>query len=504
MTSYPQIAAIGGVEGLMVYALTSGAPIMMFAFLGPMIRKRCPNGFVLTEWVRHRYGIVASLYLSACTILTLFLYMIGELTAIQSAIQSMTGLNALPCLIVECAVTTIYTAIGGFQTSFVTDNIQGMTVVVLLIIGTIAMSTNIHIDTASIGPSGLLDSNLLSGQLIYVFTVAILTNDCFMAGFWLRTFASRSDKDLLIGCSIATFVIVVFCTVIGVTGLLAVWSHLLGSTPADIETNAPNAFFIVLQQLPGWVIGFILVFTVMLSTATFDSLQSAMATTISNDLFRNKLPLIYVRLIVIVLMVPSIVVALRAPNILQIWLISDMLSAAVVPVLFLGLWSKLYFITVYEVIVSGLGGILSVFIFGSIYFGSASEGGYLIILGNGLYVNDWSVFGAFFVAPGGGLVFGLVCLIIRLGGLKLYSRWTNTPFTALDKPEDVHSQFGSQKALDESTVDDNLLRPIDDIKKLAAIIKTAAGRDESTVTVVEHSKLSREGTRDDSRESSSV
>jgi hypothetical protein len=65
--SYPQIATIAGVQGLIVYALSSSLPLLVFAFLGPIIRRKCPEGFVLTEWTRQRYGVIASLYLSALT-----------------------------------------------------------------------------------------------------------------------------------------------------------------------------------------------------------------------------------------------------------------------------------------------------------------------------------------------------------------------------------------------------------------------------------------------------
>ena len=37
------------------------------------------------------------------------LFMVGELSAIRSAIETLTGLNALGAVIVECVVTTIYT-----------------------------------------------------------------------------------------------------------------------------------------------------------------------------------------------------------------------------------------------------------------------------------------------------------------------------------------------------------------------------------------------------------
>ena len=85
------------------------APLMIFAFLGPIIRAKCPEGFVLTEWTRQRYGLVAALYLSLLTLVTMFLYMVAELSALQQIMNALTGMNGLPMVIVECAVTTIYT-----------------------------------------------------------------------------------------------------------------------------------------------------------------------------------------------------------------------------------------------------------------------------------------------------------------------------------------------------------------------------------------------------------
>lgn len=65
--AYPEIATIAGVQGLVIYALSSSLPLMVFGFLGPIIRRKCPEGFVLTEWTRQRYGIITALYLSLLT-----------------------------------------------------------------------------------------------------------------------------------------------------------------------------------------------------------------------------------------------------------------------------------------------------------------------------------------------------------------------------------------------------------------------------------------------------
>lgn len=435
LTTYAQIGNIAGLQGLLVYTISGAIPIVGFAAVGPAIRKRCPEGFILTEWVRQRFGIVTCLYLSFFTCLTMFLFMIGELSALRSAVETLTGMSALGAVIVECAVTTIYTSFGGFRVSFITDNFQGAVVIVLIIICSIAMGTKIEIDKSLIGPSGLLDANLLGWQLMYILPVAIITNDCFMSGFWLRTFASKSNRDLWIGTSIAAFVTFAICTLVGTTGFLAVWAGYVGVADAE---NGANSFYILLNTMPGWVVGFVLAFVICLSTCTFDSLQSAMVSTISNDLFRNKLKMIYVRGLVVLVMIPTIVLAVKvANNILQIYLIADLVSAAIIPSIFLGLSDDwFWYLQGFDVMVGGLASLLAVFVFGTIYYHSAKEGGKLLLIWNGLYNSeDWGPFGAFVITFVGGVLFTLMCCACRIGALYLYSRIKGTPFTALDKVE---------------------------------------------------------------------
>lgn len=385
-------------------------------------------------------------------LITLFLYMVGELSAFQQIVTALTGLDGLPALIVQVVVTTIYTSLGGFRVSFITDTIQGTMVVALIVIAVITVGTKTELDKSLIDSSKFLEPSLLGWQLLYILPVAILTNDFFLSHFWMRAFASRSDKDLKIGVSIAAGAVFCILVLVGVTGLLAAWS---GIWPGDPPQLGSIAFFMLLEQLPSWVVGIVLFMTVVLSTAAFDSFQSAMVSTASNDMFRNRLPLIYIRIMVVLCIIPAIVVAIKSPSVLQIFLISDLVSAAAIPVLMMGLWDKLYWWSGLEVIVGGLGGIFSIWIFGTIYYGSAYEGGQLILLENGLYANDWSVFGwyplacmslycstqtnlshtgAFLAAPLGGLIAGFIALGLRLGYFYIMSRVRGHRFTALDRP----------------------------------------------------------------------
>lgn len=455
LTTYAQVSNIAGIHGLLVYAITGAVPIVLFSYFAPMIRKRCPDGFVLTEWCRQRFGVITALYLSLFTLLTMFLYMVSELTAIDEAINALTGLDATPCVIVECVVTTIYTFLGGFKVSFTTDSLQAGFVMVLLVVGVIGYATNVHIDQKikQETASQMLDANKLGWMLLYILFVAILTNDAFLSGFWLRTFAAKTDRDLLIACSIAGFVCALVCTLAGLPGIYAVWTGVLKVG----DDEGYNAFYILCAKMPNWVIGVVLIFAVALSTCTFDSLQSATTSSISNDLFRNKVPIIWARAIVIVIMVPSLVVAIKASaNVLQIYFIADLVSSSIIPIMFLGLWNKMYFLRGIDVIVGGLGALLGVFIFGTVYYGSAEEGGKLLLVWNGIYsASDWGGFGAFVIAPFAGILLGFISAAVRISIMYLYAKQTGKPFTALDKPYKLAFGVAVESAENEDEADDD-------------------------------------------------
>ncbi|KAL3420181.1 hypothetical protein PVAG01_08680 [Phlyctema vagabunda] len=431
--SYPQLATITGVQGVVVYAITTSAPLLIFAYLGPIIRAKCPSGFVLTEWTRQRYGLITALYLSFLTLVTMFLYMVAELSALQQIMTALTGMNGLPMVVVQCSVTTIYTSLGGFKISFVTDIIQGAMVIGLIIIATITVGVETEIDRSLIDSSGYLNSSLLGWQLVYILPVAVLTNDFFLSNFWIRTFASKTDKDLWIGVSIAAVVVLIILTLVGSTGLIATWSGAFD--PNNPDQDGSIAFFYLLKKLPAWTVGIILVMVVSLSTAAFDSFQSAMVSTASNDLFRNRISIWWIRAAVVAIIFPVVVIALKAPSVLQIYLISDLVSASSIPVLVLGLSDRFYWWRGFEVVVGGLGGLLTVFIFGTIYFGNALDGAKLLLLEQGLYGNDWSAFGAFVAAPVGGLLWGFGALCLRLAYRVVEARVKGRRFDALDRPD---------------------------------------------------------------------
>ncbi|CUS14488.1 unnamed protein product [Tuber aestivum] len=427
--SYPEIGTIAGVQGAITYAACSALPLMSFAILAPMVRKKVPGGFILTMWVKERYGPYAALYLSFLSVATMFLYMVAELSSLQQVISALTGLDGLPVVVVEVVVTSIYTSLGGFRISFLTDNIQGVLIAILITICSIAIGTSVEIDRSKIGPSGLTQDTLLGYQLIYILFSGILFSFMFLSSFWMRAFASKTDKDLWIGVSIAAVVIFIVLLLVSSTGFIAAWAGVW-----EPGMYGGLAFFLLLAELPSWVVGFTIVMVVALSCAIFDSQQSAMVSTISNDLFKNKLSLLWVRIIVLLVSIPAIVVALKSPSILRIFLISNIFSCAAMPSILLGLWDTMYFLRGVDIILAGIGGLFSVFLFGCAYYGDAKKAADLIILTSGLYANDWSVFGVFVAAPVGSLIFLALAVACRMGGVWVRCRIWGGRFDCLDKP----------------------------------------------------------------------
>lgn len=356
--------------------------------------------------------------------------MCSELTSVSYAVESLTGMSGLAATIVQVIITMIYSAVGGFRTSLITDNVQGTMIFVLLIICSAAIGTQVTIDQTIVETTNLTGSSKLGWQLLYILPVAVLFNAYFLSGLWQRAFSSKTDKDLWIGCSIATVFIFIILVLVGFTGIIAVWS---GSVdPAD-TVAASSAFFYLLALLPAWVVGFCIVFALCMSCAAYDTFQTAIVATISNDVFRNKLNLWWVRLILLV-NVPAIVVATLNLDILVLYLISDLVSAAVLPPILLGLVPALYFLNGFDIIVGGLGGFFTVFLFGLVYYnGDAAAAGGVLILESGLYASDWSAFGAFVAAPVGGLLWMTGAFLLRWLVAIVRTRFFNAPYTIFDR-----------------------------------------------------------------------
>lgn len=359
--TYPEVA-VYGLQPLLTYSLAASLPLLTFPPLAAQLRKKCPEGFVLTEFIRVRFGVIAGLFLSLCSVVTLYVFMLSEISSIYQVIQSLTGFEGTEVLIpvvIEIIVTILYTAWGGFKTSLVTDTIQAAVFIILVIICTIAIGVNVEIDTSLIKQNdSLLHQSQLGWQLLYILPVAILFNNYFLSSYWQRCYAAKTQKDLSIGCALAALLIFCLTFLVGFSGLIASWSNVYPGPNNENEDQSSVVLFLLINKFcPPWISGFMLVLSITLSCAAYDTLQTALVATVSNDVFRNKINIWWIRLILVVNAAVIAPVATNKVNdVLILYLIADLVSAAVMPSMLLGFTDKLYFLNGFDVVVGGLGG----------------------------------------------------------------------------------------------------------------------------------------------------
>ncbi|RGB41237.1 hypothetical protein C1646_649619 [Rhizophagus diaphanus] len=446
--SFPEVGTIAGLLGVIMYAFGSIIPLFVFAWLGPLIRKKCPEGFTLTQFVLERFGRLNQIYVSLMSIAYMFCFMISELSAVGNILATLTGVDKLAPVICIAIVTTLYTGYGGLRASLITDNIQGWAIILLVVLSIIGLATSIRIEKSVIDNSDLLKSNSLGWQLLYIMPVAVSFATLFHEGFWQRAFSSKNDRELRLSAvygSIMLFPVLVF---LGLTGMIAVWS---GLWPGEENLEAYLAFFTLFKVLPDWVSGITVVLAVSMSCAAYDTLISATTANFSNDIFNNRLPLNVTRFLSLIANVPAVYWGLKDLDVLRVFLIADLLAASTMPPILLGLIDSLYFLNWIDVLLGGIGGLFGVFIFGSIFYHNAKDGIELIGLPLGLYITDYSVLGAFIVAPLSSIFFTFLSFGVRLTSVWVFAKIRGEKFVFPEKPEVVDTKkYAGNKFKDDT------------------------------------------------------
>jgi Na+/proline symporter len=420
--SYPQLTVIpgAGILGLAAYSFATVVPLWGFAWFGPLIRRLCPDGFTLAEFIRRRYGWPVGVLTAVIFVAFMFCFMLVELNTYGSVVSLIGGVDATIAALIVAISTTIYTAYGGFKASLWTDNVNAVIILIEITVAAIAVGVNIDIDPAIVQSSQVLEANSIGGQLWYILPVSLIFSQFFNQGFWQRAFASKDDKALYWSIGIATVPLFAVCFLVGMTGALAWWAGLFNGV-TDEDDGSLN-FFYILATLPNWVQGFVLVLSSALTSSAYDTFQSAQISTIYNDVFLGRLNIWICRAILVGINVPSVILAVKNIDILTVFLIADIGAAAILPGALLGLSPKLYFLNGFDVFCGGVGGFLTVFIFGTIFYGNAYQGISLIVLPEGLYTTDYSTLGAFFAAPLGSLGWTFAAFGARYVATLLYCK----------------------------------------------------------------------------------
>ena len=131
ITAPPLFASSLGIPGVIVYAITSGLPILLIAFLGGRITAALPHVFSLTDYTAWRYGPVAKSLVAAICLFNMSIALLAEYSAIGSIFADFVNGLDWPIILVIGVLTLAYTAYGGLIVSIATDQIQGIASIIL-------------------------------------------------------------------------------------------------------------------------------------------------------------------------------------------------------------------------------------------------------------------------------------------------------------------------------------------------------------------------------------
>ena len=390
----PEVAVLDGGLGVLGYAVAAALPFLALAWLGPRLRRIVPEGITLTDFIIRRFGRTLHAYVALISVFYMFIFVTAELTAVGGVLELLAGVDPWVPIVLVTVVTAGYTAIGGLPASIRTDRFQGWIILVLAGVAVTAIVTDIGDPVGRASDGGLGEVSRGGFETMIVLAIAVTGANLFHQGFWQRTRAAVSDRALVRGAWGAAGLTVVVMLLVGATGLVAA-----GLGPVEVPSIA---FFTLLTDMPDWVLLVLVVLTVALVASSVDTLENALVAAVAQDATGGRLPLSAARLITVALIVPAAVIAVQGYSVLRLFLVADLLAAATVVPVVLGMWRRT---TTPAALAGAVAGLVAVVVVGWVRDGSLGDGLDLLTLPGGLD------FGAFVAAP---LASGLVTVLLSL------------------------------------------------------------------------------------------
>lgn len=355
----PEVGAFVGPVALAGYAVGAALPFIVFAMLGPVIRRQMPEGRSISEFAERRFGKGMRRWVSLISVLYMSCFLAAELTAIGAITGLLSDLNGQIVIIGVAVTTLVYTTWGGLRASLATDRWQALLLMALL-------AAVLFVDWKHL--PAVADSAELPGipfwsavSVALTLVLAVTAANLFHQGYWQRVWAARDSSSLWKGALLGGGTTILVVAVVGGLGMSAAMAGLELGQP-------PIPFFALINEAPQWLGAVALVLAVTLVASSVDTLQNGIASLAVAE--KAALTLAGARWVTVALMVPVVVIALQGASVLRLFLIADLLCAtAIIPIL-MGLWPR---VTTAAALSGVLAGVAGAILPGWIMSGSLSE-----------------------------------------------------------------------------------------------------------------------------------
>lgn len=362
-------SVFGGVSAILGYCLGSAGAVALFFVVGPRLRHLMPQGHSLNEYVKHRFGGPMYWLVESVIVFYMFIYLAAELTAIAKALQLVANVPLGVTALVVITAVFIYTTVGGLGTTILTDVIQFVVIVPLLLLCAIVIvmglgGADAFRAVAAQQPELLSFGNIDGLRFGATLMIAIVAAEVFNQGNWQRVYACRDSQTVRRAFLGSAVIILPMIFIAGLLGLLAV-------SLVDVQPDivGETALFGLLSQLamPNWILVSVIVLALALVMSSLDTMLNGIASVFTLDLMR-LLPdpstnnvLKVSRILTVLVGLPAIAIAAQGYSVLYLFFVADLICAAVLfPVLY-GLYSR--HLTGLNAFISSLVGMISGLLF---------------------------------------------------------------------------------------------------------------------------------------------
>ena len=320
LTSPAEVAWYGLGYDIYGYAISAATPFILIYIFGPKIANLLPKGATLAQFVETKYGSIAQKIVSMVAVIYMGAFLIAEFASIGFVFESVSSVRGVLISLLIAMTTLAYLFRHGFKASYFTDKIQSYGIILLLtIVFTIWLSQNSLSELVTFANDGGLNSfETFSLKSALAVIIAVTAAEVFSMGYWQRTFSaenSKAIKQASIFSGIGAFLTILL---LGIGGAVGAGKGLESPTLSFIEQLDLNNFTIIL----------LVSLATLLVTSSIDTLENAIASTISLDILKKKSE--EAKLITLLIVCIALVISIEVTSIFNVFLVADLFAASLV------------------------------------------------------------------------------------------------------------------------------------------------------------------------------
>ena len=320
LTSPAEVAWYGLGYDIYGYALSAATPFVLIYIFGPKIAELLPNGATLAQFVETKYGIIAQKIVSVVAVVYMGAFLIAEFASISFVFESISSVRGVLVSLLIAITTLAYLFKHGFKASYFTDRIQSYGIIFLLaIVLMIWFSQNSFSDIISLANSGGLNSfKTFSLKSALAIIIAVTAAEVFSMGYWQRTFSAENSKVIKQASIYSGAGAFLTILILGVGGAVGAGKGL----------EVPALSFIDQLELNNFTLLLLISLATLLVTSSIDTLENAIASTISLDIIKKKSE--EAKLITLLVVGIALIISNEVTSIFNVFLVADLFAACLV------------------------------------------------------------------------------------------------------------------------------------------------------------------------------